>query len=152
MPRCASARCARRFPTERIFMNLLLTGWRLKRGLAVVSAAALATGVTALTVSTSAAPPPPSVSIASEIAHGAHASQPAVTSADSRATRVCSAMIVGRHSCFVLKRGGLHPIPAIASPDAIPAGVGYGPSQLQSAYELTAASASDGAGRTIAIV
>ena len=32
------------------------------------------------------------------------------------------------------------------------AGVGYGPSQLQSAYELTAASASDGAGRTIAIV
>ena len=61
-------------------------------------------------------------------------------------------MIVGRHSCFVLKRGGLHPIPANASPNAIPAGVGYGPSQLQSAYELTAASASDGAGRTIAIV
>src|ERR1700722_11998477 len=132
MPRCASARCARRFPTERIFMNLLLCGWRLKPGLAVVSAAALATGVMALTVSSaSAAPPPPSVSIASEIAHGAHASQPAVTSADSRATRVCSAMIVGRHSCVVLKRGGLHPIPASATPDAILAGVVYGPPQLQ---------------------
>ena len=61
-------------------------------------------------------------------------------------------MIVGHRSCFVLKRNGLLPIPASASPDAIPAGVGYGPSQLQSAYELTAASASDGAGRTIAIV
>jgi Putative Ig domain len=134
-------------------MDLLLPGWRLKRGLAVASAAALATGVMALTVSSaSAAPPPPPVSIASEIAHGAHASQPALTSADSRSTRVCAAMIVGHHSCFVLKRGGLHPIPATASPDAVPAGVGYGPSQLQSAYELTAASASDGSGRTIAIV
>ena len=134
-------------------MDLLLSGWRLKRGLAFASAAALATGVMALTVSpASAAPPPPAVSIASEIAHGAHASQPALTSANSRSTRVCAAMIVGHNPCFVLKRGGLRPIPASASPDAIPAGVGYAPSQLQSAYELTAASASDGAGRTIAIV
>jgi subtilase family serine protease len=134
-------------------MDLLLSGWRLKRGLAFASAAALATGVMALTVSpASAAPPPPSVSIASEIAHGAHASQPALTTANSRSTRVCSAMSVGRHSCFVLKRGGLRPIPASASPDAVPGGVGYAPSQLQSAYELTAASASDGSGRTIAIV
>jgi hypothetical protein len=75
-----------------------------------------------------------------------------LTSANSRSTRVCAAMIVGHHSCFVLKRGGLLPIPASASPDTVPAGVGYGPSQLQSAYELTAASASDGSGRTIAIV
>jgi subtilase family serine protease len=134
-------------------MDLLLSGWRLKRGLAVASAAALATGVMALTVSpASAAPPPARVSIASEIAHGAHASQPALTSANSRSTHVCSAMIVGHRSCFVLKRSGLLPIPASASPDAVPAGVGYGPSQLQSAYELTAASASDGSGRTIAIV
>jgi hypothetical protein len=131
-------------------MDLLLSGWRLKRGLAVTSAAALATGVMALTVSpASAAPPPPRVSIATEIAHGAHASQPALTIANSRSTRVCA---VGHHSCFVLKRGGLLPIPATASPDAIPAGIGYGPSQLQSAYKLTAASAADGSGRTIAIV
>jgi hypothetical protein len=134
-------------------MNLLLSGWRPKRGLAVASAAALATGMLAVTVSSaSAAPAPPGVSIASELAHGAHASQPALTSANSRSTRVCSAMIVGRRSCLVLKRGGLQPIPASATPDAVPAGVGYGPSQLQSAYALTAASASDGAGRTIAIV
>jgi hypothetical protein len=101
-------------------MDLLLPG-RLKRGLAVASAAGLATGVMALTVSpASAAPPPPRVSIGSEIAHGAHASQPPLTSANSRSTRVCPAkIVVGRHSCFVLKRGGLHPIPASTSPDAI---------------------------------
>src|ERR1700733_6672843 len=140
-------------PNERTFMDFLLSRWRLKRGLAVASAAALATGVVALTVSpASAAPPPPPVSIASEIAHGAHASQPALTRANSRSRRVCGTMIVGHHPCFALKRGGLHPIPASPSPDAVPAGVGYGPSQLQSAYALTAASASDGSGRTIALV
>src|SRR5205823_4268439 len=32
------------------------------------------------------------------------------------------------------------------------AGVGYGPSQLQSAYNLTSSSAANGAGRTVAIV
>jgi len=134
-------------------MELLLSAWRLKRGLAVASAAGLATGLMALTVSpASAAPPPPRVSIGSEIAHGAHASQPALTSANSRSTHVCSAVVVGHHSCFVLKRGGMRPIPASASPDAIPAGVGYGPSQLQSAYQLTGASASNGSGRTIAVV
>ena len=101
----------------------------------------------------SAAPPPPHVSIASEISHGAHASQPPVTSANSRSTHACAAVIVAGHqSCFALKRDGLHPILASASPDAIPAGVGYGPSQLQSAYSLTSASAANGAGRTIAIV
>jgi subtilase family serine protease len=41
---------------------------------------------------------------------------------------------------------------AAISPNAIPSGVGYGPSQLQSAYGLTSASASNGAGRTIALV
>jgi subtilase family serine protease len=40
----------------------------------------------------------------------------------------------------------------LAHPDSIPAGYGYGPSQLQSAYKLTSASSSRGAGQTIAIV
>jgi Putative Ig domain len=135
-------------------MDLPLSRWLLRRGVAVASAAALATGVTAVTVSAaSAAPPPPRVSIASENSHGAHASQPVPTSANSRFTRVCAAVIVAGHqSCFVLKRDGLRPVRASASRPAIPAGVGYGPSQLQSAYNLTAASAANGAGRTIAIV
>jgi subtilase family serine protease len=138
-------------------MDLLHSRWRLRQGLAVASAAGLAAGVMALTASaasaTSAAPLPPQVSIASEISHGAHASQPVLTSANSRSTRACAAVIVvGHHSCFVLKRDGLHSIPSSASPDVIPAGVGYGPSQLQSAYKLTSASASGGSGRAIAIV
>jgi Putative Ig domain len=135
-------------------MDLLLSRWRLRRGLAAASAASLAAGVLALTASAaSAATLPPHVSIPSEISHGAHASQPALTSANSHSTRVCAAVIaVGNHLCFVVKRDGLQPITASASPDAIPAGVGYGPSQLQSAYKLTSASASGGSGRTIAIV
>ena len=61
-------------------------------------------------------------------------------------------IVVGHQSCFALKRNGVHPAPAGVSPNAIPSGVGYGPSQLQSAYNLTSASASNGAGRTIALV
>jgi len=91
--------------------------------------------------------------LAAEAAGSAHASQPAPTVANASATRACPAVIVvGRQSCFALKRSGIHPMAASASPNAIPAGVGYGPTQLQSAYALTAASASNGAGRTIALV
>ena len=119
-----------------------------------MSAAALAAGVTGMTASAaSAAPAHPRVSIAKERSHDAHASQPRMTRANSRSTHVCRAIIVvGHKSCMLLKRNGLHPIFASASPNAIPAGVGYGPTQLQSAYKLTSASAADGAGRTIAIV
>jgi subtilase family serine protease len=121
-----------------------------------VSAVALAAGMTGLTAgaaSASTAQTHPHVSISSELSHSAHASQPAMTKANSRSTHACAAVIVvGHQSCMVLKRDGLHPILASASPDAIPAGVGYGPSQLQSAYNLTSASAANGAGRTIAIV
>ena len=138
-------------------MNLPLSGW-LRRVLAIASAAALAAGMAGLTASgasasASAAHARPHVSIASELSHSAHASQPARTKANSRSTHVCAAVIVvGHQSCMLLKRDGLHSILASASPDAIPAGVGYGPSQLQSAYNLTSASAANGTGRTIAIV
>jgi Putative Ig domain len=91
--------------------------------------------------------------ISAEQAGSAHASQPALTSADSGSKAACSAVVVvGRESCFALKRDGVTPKAASVSPDAIPSGVGYGPSQLQSAYNLTAASAADGAGRTVALV
>jgi subtilase family serine protease len=61
-------------------------------------------------------------------------------------------IVVGKQSCLSLKRDGINPMAASVSPDAIPSGFGYGPSQLQSAYDLTSASASDGSGRTIALV
>jgi Putative Ig domain len=124
--------------------------------LAIALAPALAAGgasaaVTAVTTAT----PSPSASalIAAEAAHDAHASQPAATTANSGFSHACAAVIVvGKQSCLALKRDGIHPMAASVSPDAIPAGFGYGPSQLQSAYALTSASASDGAGRTIALV
>jgi hypothetical protein len=116
--------------------------------LAITPASAQALTSTSSTAATSTAS-----LIASEAAHGAHASQPALTAADSASTHACPAVIVvGRESCFALKRGGIHPQTASISPNAIPSGYGYGPSQLQSAYNLTSASAADGAGRTVALV
>jgi len=136
-------------------MNLPLSN-RLRRGLTLVSAVTLAAGMTGLTASAasaSTAKTHPHVSITSELSHSAHASQPTPTKANSRSTHACAAVIVvGHQSCMLLKRDGLHAILGSASPDAIPAGVGYGPSQLQSAYNLTSASAADGSGRTIAVV
>jgi hypothetical protein len=104
----------------------------------------------------SAATPTPSAAdrlIAAEATHDAHASQPTRTAANSGFSHACRAVIVvGKQSCFALKRGGIHPMAASSTPDAIPSGYGYGPSQLQSAYNLTSASASDGSGETVALV
>ena len=104
-----------------------------------------------------AATRPPSTAarlIASEAAHDARASQPKRTAANSGFSHAsCGAkLVVGKMSCFALKRDGIRPMAASASPAAIPANHGYGPSQLQSAYNLTSASAADGAGQTVAIV
>ena len=123
--------------------------------LAIALGPALAAGSASAAVTTATtATPSPSASalIASEAAHGAHASQPALTTANSGSRHACAAVTVGTQSCFALRRDGIHPMAASVSPNAIPAGFGYGPSQLQSAYGLTSASASDGSGRTIALV
>jgi hypothetical protein len=55
-------------------------------------------------------------------------------------------------NCFVIKNTSAHPTAATVQPGAIPSGTGYGPSQLQAAYDLTSASASDGSGTTVAVV
>jgi subtilase family serine protease len=69
-------------------------------------------------------------------------------------TSACSTSTVAGHlRCFALKRDNIHPLlQAHATPDAIPSGFGYGPSQLQAAYNLTAASAADGGSETVALV
>src|SRR5258708_4138610 len=73
--------------------------------------------------------------LAAEAAGSAHASPPAASTANSGSTHACSAvLVVGHKSCFALKRNGVHATSASVSPNAIPSGVGYGPSQLQSAY------------------
>ena len=58
----------------------------------------------------------------------------------------------GKQKCLVIKNVAAHPTAQTVSPDAIPSGDGYGPSQFQAAYNLTAASAADGAGTTVAVV
>ena len=78
---------------------------------------------------------------------------PAATSAVPDWVFSCGkSFIPGKKKCFVIKNAAAHPNALTVSPDAIPAGNGYGPSQLQAAYNLTAASAADGAGTTVAVV
>ncbi|WP_063628123.1 putative Ig domain-containing protein [Actinospica robiniae] len=119
---------------------------RLRAGASLATAVALGA---AISLGGAAAA---SAATAPALAGSAHASQPALTSTNSGASRVCSDIAVGKLSCMSYKRDGIKPVAAAASPDAIPSGVGYGPSQLQSAYNLTSASAANGSGRTIAIV
>ena len=133
---------------------------RLRATARLATAVALGSALTIAVASGATASPAPAATasasahlIAAVAAGSAHASQPAATAENTGSTHACSAVIVvGHQSCFALKRNGVHPATAAASPDAIPSGVGYGPSQLQSAYNLTSASASNGAGRTIALV
>ena len=58
----------------------------------------------------------------------------------------------GKFDCLVIKNTAGHPTAQTVRPGAIPSGNGYGPSQFQAAYNLTAASASDGSGTTVALV
>jgi subtilase family serine protease len=58
----------------------------------------------------------------------------------------------GKFNCMVIKNTSVHPNAQTVQPDAIPSGNGYGPSQFQAAYGLTSASASLGAGTTVAVV
>jgi subtilase family serine protease len=59
---------------------------------------------------------------------------------------------VGKFDCFAIKNTAAHPSAQTVRPDAVPSGDGYGPSQLQSAYDLTTASADDGSGTTVALI
>jgi subtilase family serine protease len=80
----------------------------------------------------------------------------ASASGSSHWVYACGTLTRGRLHCLVIKNTAAHPtaqtVRPEANPDAIPAGNGYGPSQLQSAYDLAAASAADGSGTTVAVV
>ena len=125
---------------------------RLATAVALGSALSLGAAASA-TASAAATPSSAARLIAAEAAGSAHASQPAPSAANAGSTHACAAVPTAHHqACFALRRDGVQARSAGASPDAIPSGVGYGPSQLQSAYNLTSASAADGTGRTVAIV
>ena len=111
---------------------------KLRHSLAIITPIALLTaGILAVT---------PAISMAAS---------PAATSASTSSHWVyaCgSSFKPGKLNCLVIKNTSAHPSARTVLPDAIPAGNGYGPSQLQAAYSLASASASDGSGTTVAIV
>jgi subtilase family serine protease len=77
----------------------------------------------------------------------------ASASASSHWVYACgSSFKPGKLNCLAIKNTAAHPTAQTVQPDAIPAGNGYGPSQLQSAYGLTSASASLGSGTTVAVI
>lgn len=62
----------------------------------------------------------------------------------------CAAATAGHATCLALVRTNVKPQAPAIHPNAIPAGVGYGPSDLQSAYALPSSTA--GSGETVAVV
>jgi subtilase family serine protease len=59
----------------------------------------------------------------------------------------------GHEACMALKRTDVTPaLQPAAAPKDIPAGYGYGPAQLQAAYNLAAAATADGKNSTVAVV
>jgi subtilase family serine protease len=79
-------------------------------------------------------------------------SAPASASGSSHWVYACGTLRPGRLHCLVIKNTAAHPTAQTVRPNAIPSGNGYGPSQFQSAYGLTAASGADGSGTTVAVV
>jgi subtilase family serine protease len=110
-------------------------------GLAIgIPIALLAGGMLAATPATAYAGTAPSVSAAGQ------------ASGSSHWVYACGTFTRGKLHCLVIKNTAAHPTALTVRPNAIPAGNGYGPSQLQSAYDLTAASGADGSGTTVAVV
>jgi subtilase family serine protease len=110
-------------------------------GLAIgIPIALLAGGMLAATPATANAGTAPSVSAA------------APASGSSHWVYACGTFTRGKLHCLVIKNTAAHPTAQTVRPNAIPAGNGYGPSQLQSAYDLTAASGADGSATTVAVV
>ena len=94
--------------------------------------------------------------IASPSASSAATTSTANSSAPT--ARACPTTVTpGKLACQALKRTDVKPLlesqahPA-GTPAAIPSGVGYGPSQLQSAYNIASAAASQGGSATVALV
>jgi Putative Ig domain len=77
----------------------------------------------------------------------------ASTPVSSHFVYACGASFTpGKARCLAIRNTAAHPIALTVRPGAIPSGNGYSPSDLQSAYNLTAASNADGTGRTVAVV
>jgi subtilase family serine protease len=105
--------------------------------LAALGALALATGTQLATAGAAGATQ----------AHASAAQRPTIS-------RACPVDLTpGVESCMVLKRTDVAPLlQPTSAPKGIPAGFGYGPAQLQDAYNLAAAATADGKNSTVAVV
>ncbi len=114
------------------------------RSLAIVTPIALiAGGVLAATPATILAATPAAASVTT----------PAASPAAPDWVFSCGkSFLPGKQKCLVIKNAAAHPTAQNVGPNAIPSGSGYGPAQFQAAYDLTAASAADGSGTTVAVV
>jgi subtilase family serine protease len=100
---------------------------------------------------TSAAPKPAAAS--SGPAKSTLAITPATTATPSSWKYACGDVkSASKFSCLSIKNTAGHPSAQTVRPGAIPSGEGYGPTQLQAAYDLTSASADDGSGTTVALI
>ncbi|MGH6655370.1 MAG: peptidase S8, partial [Actinocrinis sp.] len=87
------------------------------------------------------------------MATAAASSTPAATSGVHYVAQCSSSSAAGAMHCLSLKRTDTHAMTEgtlLATPDATVSG--YGPTQLQSAYNLASAAASGGSGQTVALV
>jgi len=120
--------------------------WAARGGVAAFAAVALVTGALAAATSASAqatAQPPPA-------GHQHVNGHLYPVAGHHDYAGACAKATAGHMTCLALVRTNVKPRRRAAHPNAIPAGVGYGPSQLQSAYLLPSSTA--GSGQTVAIV
>jgi hypothetical protein len=128
-------------------------GWRRARAAALaVSAAALAAGLTFAGGATAQAIPATAAHAApGRAAHGRADFRRACPVTTGRDQMACMVLVDTAAAAQARTAAGPDAAgPDAAGPDAAPAGDGYGPSSLQSAYKLPSSTA--GAGQTVAIV
>ena len=115
-------------------------GWRIRRrSLAIITPIALIVGGV--------------IAATPAVAGAATTASPAPVQVPSNWHYACGdSFKPGKLNCLVIKNTTAHPTAATVRPNAIPSGEGYGPSTFQAAYGLTAASAADGSGTTVAVV
>jgi hypothetical protein len=124
--------------------RLTIHRWAARGGAAAFTAVALVTGMSAAVTGAQASTRPSPAGHQHVTGH----LYPVPGHHDYAAA--CAKATAGHMACLALVRTNVKPRRRAAHPDAIPAGVGYGPADLQSAYLLPSSAA--GSGQTVAIV
>ncbi|MGY6020672.1 S53 family peptidase [Streptomyces spinosirectus] len=132
--------------------------WRRVGSAAAATAALLLAGFGTAVQANAAAPATPrpdSQTVAAQVAKAHVRYEKACAATPKKGHAACDALrVTGGTTAFMEKQAALKGVtPKTVEPGAAAADpTGYGPSDLQSAYGLTGAAASSGAGRTVAVV